>query len=112
EMFAKTVGRRATALLTTLAVVVGLAITPAFAATAVEGDEPILAEQVVAEPVPVAPEAEPTPPAEVAEAPAAEPVEAPAPSAEPVEPPVDAQSPIAPLGARTAAPTPDEASSG
>src|SRR5690554_2021703 len=111
-MFAKTVGRRATALLTTLAVVVGLAITPAFVATAVEGDEPILAEQVVAEPVPVAPEAEPTPPAEVAEAPAAEPVEAPAPSAEPVEPPVDAQSPIAPLGARTAAPTPDEASSG
>ena len=44
-MFTPPIGRRATALATTLAVVVGLAITPAFTATATEGDEPVTAPQ-------------------------------------------------------------------
>src|SRR5690554_2573598 len=99
-MFAKIVGRRATALATSLAVVVGLAITPAFAANATEAPpaEPAPIAEVVetppAEPVvetPPAPIVEPveTPPAPPAENPPAEPVETSTPLAEPVEAPAE-----------------------
>ena len=122
-MFAKIVGRRTTALATTLAVVVGLAITPAFTATAAEGGQPVIIEAPAAELV-EAPPAESSPPADEAPAPVVEEApaplveeapaplaeEAPAPLAEPVEaPPVgqgdfEAQSPIAPMGARISGP--------
>lgn len=129
-MFAKIVGRRATALFTTLAVVLGLAITPAFTATAAEGDEPIVAEQVAAEPIaaepiaivevpaPEAPPAPETPVAPEAPAPAVEePVVEPAPVADSApavkeQDDPEVQSPIAPLNARMAAPVIEEGSGG
>jgi hypothetical protein len=90
-MFAKIVGKRTTALATSLAVVVGLAIVPAVSATAAEGDTPVVETPVVevvetppAEPViEPAPLVEPVPLAEPVETPLADP----APLAEPVEAP-------------------------
>jgi hypothetical protein len=114
-MFAKIRGRRTTALATTLAVVVGLAITPAFTATAAEGD-PVDGVQPIAivEPAAtaVAPEVAATPAASeepaVAQAPA--PVEEVSPAVEVGS--VEAQSPIAPLGARMADPAAEPGSAG